>query len=92
MNDKVNLLIQTPDLLKAVIIVYLIPLMALLAGVGISTFITKLMGIDGETISIIAGLVCTALSYLIVKKKDAKLNKTKKYEPEIVAILGQNLI
>ncbi|MGB5823082.1 MAG: SoxR reducing system RseC family protein [Proteocatella sp.] len=91
-NDKVNLLIETPDLLKAVIIVYLIPLVALLAGVGISTYVTKLMGIDGETISIIVGLACTALSYMIVKNKDAKLKKTKKYEPAIVEILGQSII
>jgi len=91
-NDNVNLLIETPDILKAAIIVYVIPLVALLLGVGISTYITKLMGIDGETISIIVGLVCTGLSYILVKKKDIKLNKTKKYEPSIVEILGQNII
>lgn len=91
-NDNVNLLIETPDILKAAIIVYCIPLVALLAGVGVSTYITRLMGIDGETISIFAGLVCTGLSYILVKKKDAKLKKTKKYEPSIVEILGQNII
>lgn len=91
-NDNVNLLIESPDILKAAIIVYLVPLIALIVGIAIPTAITKIMGIDGEVISIITGLICTGISFLYVRSKDKKLEKTKKYEPRIVEVLGQSII
>jgi len=91
-NDNVDLLIETPDVLKAAMIVYLIPLCALLAGIAIPTLIADSKGVDGEVISIISGLVLMSLSYLIVRIKDKKLKKTNKYEPIITAILGHNII
>lgn len=92
LNDSVNLIMDTPDVLRAAIIVYLIPLCALLAGIAIPALITSSMGIDGETISIVSGLVLMSLSYLFVRRKDKDLEATKKYEPEITEILGHNII
>lgn len=91
-DDNVNLLIETPDVLKAAIIVYLVPLFALLAGIAVPTLIANSKGVDGEVISIISGLVLMSLSYLFVKSKDKKLKETNKYEPIITEILGHNII
>ena len=78
-NDSVNLIMDTPDVLRAAII-------------GIPSLITSSMGIDGETISIVSGLVLMSISYLFVRRKDKELEATKKYEPEITEILGHNII
>lgn len=91
-NDNVNIIMATPDVLKAAIIVYLIPLIALIVGIGLGTFISRSLNYQSEWISIFTGLVFIAISYLYVRKQDKKLALTKKYDPVITEILGQNIL
>lgn len=91
-NDNVNIIMDTPDVLKAAIIVYLIPLMALIVGIAFGLAISKILNYDSEVISILMGFVFIAISYLYVRKQDKKLALTKKYEPIITEILGQNIL
>lgn len=91
-NDNVNIIMETPDVLKAAIIVYLIPLMALVVGVGLGTVLAKNMNLPADWSGMIMGLLFMAVSYIYVKKQDKKLAATKKYEPIITEVLGKNII
>lgn len=91
-NDNVNIIMETPDVLKAAIIVYLIPLMALVVGVGLGTVLAKNMNLPADWSGMIMGLLFMSVSYIYVKKQDKKLAATKKYEPIITEVLGKNII
>ena len=91
-NDNVNIIMDTPDVLKAAIIVYLIPLVALVSGVGLGTILAKNLALSSDWIGLLTGLIFLAVAYVYVKKQDRKLEATKKYEPIIVEILGKNIL
>ena len=91
-NDNVNIIMDTPDVLKAAIIVYLIPLIALVAGVGLGTVLAKSMNLPADWSGMIMGFLFIAVSYIYVRKQDKKLAETKKYEPIITEVLGKNIL
>lgn len=91
-DDNVNIIMDTPDVLKAAIIVYLIPLVALVSGVALGTFIAKIKGLPSDWTGIITGLLFLGVSYIYVRTQDKKLAETKKYEPIITEILGKNIL
>lgn len=91
-DDNVNIIMDTPDVLKAALIVYVIPLIALVIGVALGTFLAKKLNLEADLIGIITGLIFLAPSYLIVRKMDKKLEVTKKYEPIITEIVGKNIL
>ena len=91
-NDNVNIIMDTPDVLKAAIIVYLIPLLALGVGVGVGTLIAKSINMEADIVGILMGFLFMAVSYIYVKKQDKKLEATKKYEPIITEVLGKNIL
>lgn len=91
-DDNVNIIMDTPDVLKAAIIVYLIPLIALVSGVALGTFIAKIKGFSTDWTGVITGLLFLGISYIYVRTQDKKLSATKKYEPIITEILGKNIL
>jgi len=87
-GDVVNIDIQTSYFLQATTIMYGIPLIAMLLGIGISLVITKKMGIsNGETISAMIGIVFTGGIYVWINKRENK-NKNIAYLP--IAISKHN--
>lgn len=91
-NDNVNIIMDTPDVLKAAIIVYMIPLVALGIGVGVGSLIAKSINMEADIVGILMGFLFMAVSYIYVRKQDKKLAETKKYEPIITEVLGKNIL
>lgn len=85
-GDSVNLLMETPDFLKAAMLVYLLPLITLFVGIMVSSFVLGAIGINNEVLSVIFGLIAMAGSFLFVRKKDKEMGKNKKYSPIMVEI------
>lgn len=85
-GDSVNLLMETPDFLKAAMIVYLIPLIALFAGIFLGGFVFGVLGINNEILNVGVGLLLMGGSFLFVREKDKELSKNKKYSPIMVEI------
>lgn len=76
-GDKVEVDLEAPNLLTAAIIVYMIPLLALLIGV----FIGYKMGSD--MMSAILGVVFMAATFGMIKLKDKVMKDSKKFTPVI---------
>lgn len=91
-DDNVNIIMDTPDVLRAAVIVYVIPLIALVTGVALGSFVAEKLDLQADWIGIITGIIFLAVSYLYVRKLDKKLEATKKYEPVITEILGKNIL
>ena len=88
-GDRVEVNMETVNVLKAAFIAYTIPLLALLLGTVGTFYGLKAKNITNnvEIISGEAGLIFTILSFLILKKNDKKFRESKEYIPIVTKII-----
>ena len=91
-GDRVEVNMETVNVLKAAFIAYTIPLAALLLGTVGTFYGLKIMNITNnvELISGGVGLIFTFLSFLILKKNDKKFRDSKEYIPIVTRIIVSN--
>lgn len=82
-GDEVTLELEDPEVLKAAIIVYMIPLSALLAGFIASYLVLNQIGAYAEWKVVLVSLVCLVLSYFIVRKMDKKFGQEHEKQPKL---------
>ncbi len=87
-GDIVELFIKKEKFLNAVIIMYVMPLISLLMGVGLGYLFNYFMNLTSELIPIAFGLLFTLIAFLIVKKLD-KDKLEAKYTPMAVKVLNR---
>lgn len=84
-GDIVEIDVQSNYFLRATAIMYGIPLLALMLGIGISLSILQSAGIQGaELISAFIGLAFTGVVYMIINQRE-KNNKNTQYLPIAVS-------
>lgn len=89
-GDLVDIDIQAKYFLEATIIMYGIPLIAMLSGIGIAWMITKGLGIpNAETISAIVGIIFTSGVYFWINKREKK-NENMAYLPIAISKHKEN--
>ena len=80
-GDIVEIDVQSNYFLRATAIMYGIPLLAMMLGIGASLVILEWMDIsNAEVISALIGLALTGLVYLLINKRE-KANKNSQYIP-----------
>ncbi len=89
-GQKVKVVIAPQMYLKASIILYGIPMVALIAGAIMGKNIAvRYAGEENSDLwAFIAGMACTAVSFLFIRAYNKKVEKTQKYKPVIVEILS----
>jgi len=89
-GQKVKVVVAPQVYLKASIILYGIPMAALIAGAIIAKNIAaQYVGDKGSDLwAFIAGIVCLVLSFLFIRSYNKKVEKTQKYKPVIIEILA----
>lgn len=87
-GDRVEVNMETVNVLKAAFIAYTIPLAALLIGTVGAFYILSYMNINNiEVISGVVGLTFTLLSFLMLKKNDSKFRESKEYIPIVTRVI-----
>lgn len=88
-GDHVEVSMESVKVLKATLLAYVVPLMFLLVGTILTYYILDLIKFSGqiEVISGIVGLICTCVSYLLLKKNDDKFKQSRQYIPKITRII-----
>jgi sigma-E factor negative regulatory protein RseC len=84
-GDEVNIYLKEVNFIKAVLIMYTIPLIALLVGILGTYFITY-----NELLSVVVGLILVAGVYLIIRKNDARF-KNKDYTPIATSVVDSTV-
>lgn len=85
-NDWVEITLEEENFIKAVMIMYGMPLIGLLAGIGIGFLLTTLvMGSMNELITIAFGLGFSGLVFLWIRKNEYRFN-TKQYKPRAIRL------
>lgn len=89
LGDRVAVNMESMNVLKAVGIAYIFPLISLLIGtIGtyyVLQFIENIKNI--EVISSIVGIIIMLISFFILRKNDSKLRESRQYIPIITKII-----
>lgn len=90
-GDHVEVSMESVRVLKATLLAYLVPLMFLLVGTILTYYILDLIKFSGSTevISGVVGLICTCISYLLLKKNDGKFKQSRQYIPKVTRIIEE---
>ena len=80
-GDQVEIFLDQTNFLKAVVIMYVIPLIFLFAGLLIGYLISSLLRLENvELIAVVCGFILLAVSYLLIKSKEDRW-RDKKFRP-----------
>lgn len=85
-GDTVELFIKKERFLSAVAIMYVVPLIALLVGVGLGYLINYLTSLSSELIPVFCGFLLTFIAFLSIKKLDKKKLESK-YTPMAIKVI-----
>ena len=88
-GDFVEVNMETQNVMGAAFIIYVIPLLALVLGIGVGSYVLNTIGVQ-ENVEVYAagiGFVLTVIAYLIIKRFEDTFNKDKKYVPVVTRIL-----
>lgn len=81
LGDMVSISLEQSNFLKAVFIMYTIPLIALLAGLGVGYLLLK-----SEVGALIVGFGLLAITFLLIRKNEHRFNKGN-YRPIVNEII-----
>ncbi|MCT4687608.1 SoxR reducing system RseC family protein [Vallitalea sp.] len=80
-GDEVEISLEQSNFLKAVLIMYTVPLIFLFVGLGVGYLISYALHLQSvEIIAVIFGFVLLAISYLIIRSNEDKW-RDKKFRP-----------
>ena len=86
-GDQVLLTLGDQSLIKLSFLVYMFPILALIAGAALGQKVASLMGLASELGSFGLGAILFGLAFLIVRKKDKKLEQTGATIPRVERII-----
>lgn len=86
-GDGVVIQIQTRPFLKVTFLLYLFPIICMIAGAVLGEKLAPQLGYDASVLSAILGFSCFFLSIWVVKVKGNKMGKDESYHPQIIRIL-----
>lgn len=84
-GDIVTISIRGSSIVKVSFLVYMIPILALLAGAILGVWLSGLADVDENVAAGILGLLALCGSFVWVKKKGEELSQKKEFIPEIVS-------
>lgn len=86
-GDQVLLTLENQSLIKLSFLVYMFPILALIAGAALGQKIAALIGLGAELTSFGLGSLLFGIAFLIVRIKDKKLEQTGETIPRVTRII-----
>ena len=90
-DDTVVLSFKTSSFLKATFLVYMLPILSLMAGIAMGHAAASLFHLDPSAPSVIIGFLFFVIAIWFVKIKGNKLSQTNEYRPKIIRIVRQHI-
>lgn len=86
-GDRIILSFETASLLKATFLIYVFPIILLIAGAALGQFLSDLTGLGSSALSVVLGFGFFFSGLFIIKARADKMAKKKAYQPKITKIL-----
>jgi sigma-E factor negative regulatory protein RseC len=87
-GDRIVLSFETKSLLKATFLIYVLPIIFLIAGAAIGQMLAALIALSPSALSVLLGFAFFFTALFIVKSRANKMAAKHAYQPKITKILG----
>lgn len=88
-GDRVLLSMPRKGVLGATFLVYMVPVMALIAGAALGKRLAPSWGWEGQTGAVILGLAALVLAWLVLRRISQRLARRKELTVKVVRILKE---
>jgi len=88
-GDRIVLYFETSSLLKAAFLLYLFPVLCMLAGAALGHWLSLKYQFNPSLGSAAGGFLCLVLSFMMVKLRGDRMAHKDSYKPRIIRILGK---
>ncbi len=85
-GDRIVLSINANSLLKATFLLYVFPILAMIAGAVLGQMVGLLRGVDPSGLSALFGLLFFGLAFVLIRLVGRRLSNDTRYQPEIIKI------
>jgi sigma-E factor negative regulatory protein RseC len=86
-GDRIVISFQTSSLMKAMFLLYIFPILWLLAGAVIGHNYSSFLGMNSSALSAIVGFLFFFIAVIFVKTRANQLAKKDTYQPRIIRVL-----
>ncbi len=76
-------------MIKVTVVIYLLPVISLIGGIIAGQYAGKKLSLDRDLCSIVSGLLLFVLPFFAIKPLMSRLEKQKRYTPEITGIIAE---
>jgi len=87
-GDRIQLSVSSGAIFKATFLLYLFPILCMMAGGFIGSWLAPRLEYDPSTAAVIGALVCFGASMLVVRGKGQRMGLQEAYRPKIIRIMG----
>jgi sigma-E factor negative regulatory protein RseC len=87
-GDRIVLSIETASLLKATFLLYVFPILAMIAGAWIGQSMAVSRDMDPSGLSALCGFLFFGLAFIIIRLTGRRLSTNANYQPEIIKVRG----
>ena len=84
-GDVVTIGIRGSSVLKASFLLYMLPILALIGGIALGHFLSRLTSVDKNVIVGVSGLIAFSGTFVWLKKSADKFSKKQDFIPEIIS-------
>ena len=89
-GDRIVLNIKTASLLKATFLLYVFPILAMIAGAVLGQAVAVGRGSDPSGLSALFGFLFFGLAFIVIRITGRRLSTNANYKPEIIKIRGHH--
>ena len=87
-GDRIVLSFETSSLLKATFLIYVFPIIFLIAGAAFGQILARLLAFNPSAFSVLLGFAFFFGALFIIKARANKMAQKKAYQPKIIKILN----
>lgn len=87
-GDRIVLNIKTASLLKATFLLYVFPILAMIAGAVLGQTVAVMRGSDPSGLSALFGFLFFGLAFIVIRIAGRRLSTNASYKPEIIKVRG----
>jgi len=89
-GDQIVLNIMTASLLHATFLLYVFPILAMIAGAVVGQKVAVMRGTDPSGLSALFGFLFFGLAFIVIRITGRRLSTHASYKPEIIKVRGHH--
>lgn len=86
-GDRVLVSLETASLIKVFFVIYIFPIVAMLAGALIGQHVAPLLSMEKSLAAVIGSFLFFLVAFRIIRIKGNRMAKSKAYKPKIIQVL-----